>query len=306
VATINSNRELVEAPPLAPRRYGLFNAASAVLDMPTRVIASGLQFYADHCGDDTAPYEMSCGVDNPVKPFVEGSDMVGTDPFWLVARKRCGAVGRTAEEIRGAARAQLDSAEQRAVEAEIWDGTGVSAGVLNLANSGATVIVPAAPGAGAAISALENAYYNMSGYTGVIHVNMTAEGALQYAGMLQPSAGVLRTPVGTAVSLGAGYGTAGPSGLAAPVGFTWAYITGAVSVWRSTDGQVPQPDPRRVMDRTLNQWDVVSERVYAVAWACPEVFATLIPLAAPATAQTPDTPGPVTPGLVDETVTEEI
>lgn len=289
MATIIGNRQLIEPPPLAPRRYGLFNAAR-VLDMPDRVIAAGLQYYADHCGDDTAPYEMACDEDNPVKPFTEGSELQGTDPFWLVTRKRCGAVGRTAEEIRSAAREQLDSAEQREVEAVVWDGTGVSAGVLNLADSGATIVVPAAPGAGAAISALENAFYGMSGYAGTIHVNMQAEGALQFAGMLQPSAGVLRTPVGTAVSLGAGYGIDGPEGAEAPAGFVWAYMTSYTTVWRSTDGQIPQPDPRRVMDRTLNQWDSVSERVYAVAWACPEVFATLIPLAAPATADTPAVP----------------
>lgn len=286
---IIANRQLIEPPPLAPRRYGLFNASS-LLDMPDRVITAGLQFYADHCGDDTAQYEMSCGVDNPVKPFTEGSDLVGTDPFWLVTRKRCGAVGRTAEEIRAAARAQLDSAEQRQVEAAVW--ANANAGVLDLEGAGATVIVPGGPGAGAAVSALENAFYGMSGYAGTIHVNMTAEGALQYAGMLNPSAGVLRTPVGTAVALGAGYGFTGPAGIAPPAGFTWAYITAQTTVWRSTDAQIPQPEPRRVMDRTLNQWDSVSERIYAVAWACPEVFATLIPLAAPATADTPAVPGP--------------
>lgn len=291
MATIITNRELIAPPPLAARRYGLFNAAT-LLDMPTEVIRAGLQYYADHCGDNTAPYEMACGVDNPVKPFVEGSELLGTDPFWLVTRKRCGSVGRTADEIRRAAREQLDSAEQRAVERVVWDGTGAGAGVLNLENAGATVLVPGAPGAGAAISALENAYYGMSGYVGTIHVNMTAEGALQDAGMLQPSAGVLRTPVGTAVALGAGYGFTGPAGIVPPAGFTWAYITGYTSVWRSTDAQIPQPDPQRVMDRSLNQWDSVSERVYAVAWACPEVFATLIPLAAPAAAVTPAVPGP--------------
>ncbi len=285
---IIANRQLIAPPPKQARRYGLFNAAT-VVDMPDRVITSGLQFFADECGDDTAPYDQTCAA-SPTKPFVEGSELVGTDPFWLVTRKRCGTVGRTAEEIRAAARAQLDGAEQREVEAVLWSTT--LPGVLNLEDAGATVIVPGAPGAGAAIAALENAFYGVNGYVGTIHVNTVAEGALQYAGMLQPSAGVLRTPIGTAVSLGAGYGFTGPSALAAPAGFTWAYITGYTTVWRSTDAQLPQPDPQRVMDRTLNQWDVVSERVYAAAWSCPEVFATLIPLAAPATAATPAVPGP--------------
>jgi hypothetical protein len=288
VGKIIANRQLIAPPPKQARRYGLFNAAT-VVDMPDRVITSGLQFFADECGDDTAPYDQTCAA-SPTKPFVEGSELVGTDPFWLVTRKRCGTVGRTAEEIRAAARAQLDGAEQREVESVLWATT--LPGVLNLEDAGATVVTAPAPGAGAAISALENAFYGVNGYVGTIHINTQAEGALQYAGMLQPSAGVLRTPIGTAVSLGAGYGITGPAAAVAPAGFVWAYITGYTTVWRSTDAQLPQPDPQRVMDRTLNQWDVVSERVYAAAWSCPEVFAILVPIAAPATAATPAVPGP--------------
>ena len=75
---------------------------------------------------------------------------------------------------------------------------------------------------------------------------------------------------------------------AAPAaGFVWAFMTGYTAVWRSTDAQIPQPDPQRVMDRTLNQWDVVGERVYAAAWSCPEVFAVQVPIAAPAVATAP-------------------
>ena len=282
---IIANRQLLEAPPTQPRRYGLFSAATLV-DMPDRVIAAGLQYFADECGDDTAPYDQTCAdITGPVKPFVQGSDLVGTDPYWLVTRKRCGTVGRTADEIRRAARMQLDASEQREVEGQLW--TSALAGVLDLTGAGATIVVPAADGAGAAISALENAFYGVNGYVGTIHVNMQAEGALQYAGMLQPNAGVLRTPVGSAVSLGAGYGITGPAAVAPAAGFVWAFMTGYTTVWRSTDPQIPQPDPQRVMDRTLNQWDVVSERVYAAAWSCPEVFAVQVPIIAPAVGVTP-------------------
>lgn len=283
---IIANRQLIDAPPTQPRRYGLFSAAT-LLDMPTRVIAAGLQYYADDCGDDTAPYDQTCLV-SPVKAATEGTELVGTDPFWLVTRKRCGAVGRTADEIRQVTRKQLDGAEQREVESQLW--TSALPGVLDLTGAGATIVVPSAPGAGAAISALENAFYGVNGYVGTIHVNMQAEGALEYAGFLNPNAGVLRTKIGTAVSLGAGYGITGPAAVAPAAGFVWAFMTGYTTVWRSTDAQIPQPDPQRVMDRTLNQWDVVSERVYAAAWSCPEVFAVQVPIAAPAVATTPAVP----------------
>jgi hypothetical protein len=126
---------------------------------------------------------------------------------------------------------------------------------------------------------------------GTIHVNTQAEGALEYAGMLNPEAGVLRTRMGSAVSLGAGYGITGPAEEAPDAGFVWAFMTSYVGVWRSDD-VMSRVNFERAMDRAANQWDVISERVYAAAWACPEVFAVQVPIAAPATAATPAVPAP--------------
>lgn len=288
MATILTNRQLVDPPPRQRRRYGLFDAAT-VVEMPQRVIAAGLQFYADDCGDFTEVYNQTCAA-SPTKTPNEGTELVETDPFWLVTRIRCGAVGRTAEEIKRAAQTRLEASEQREVESVLWNGAAGQPGVLSLTdNVGTVTVTPLAPGAGAAISALENAFYAINGYVGTIHINTRAEGALQYAGMLQPQSGVLRTPIGSAVSLGAGYGITGPADVAPAPGFVWAFMTGYTTVWRSQDIQA-RIDPRQVMDRTLNQWDVVSERVYAAAWSCPEVFAVQVPIAAPATAATPAIP----------------
>ena len=65
-------------------------------------------------------------------------------------------------------------------------------------------------------------------------------------------------------------------------------MTGPTTVWRS--GVLPQPDPRQTLDRTLNQWDVVAEEVFAATWDCPNVFAVQIPVAAPATTTAPAVP----------------
>jgi hypothetical protein len=290
MATILTNREIIDFPANRRLRYGLF-AAATVLPMPGRAIAAGLQYYTDDCGNFLADYNQECGVDSPTKTAVEGSELLGTDPYWVVNRVRCGAVGRTAQDIRGVAQGRLAAMEQWAVEDRLWNGVAAQPGVLNLVNNVGTVTVtPLAPGAGAAISALENAFYQVNGYVGTIHVNDVAEGALEYAGFLNPETGVLRTRKGSAVSLGSGYGVNGPADAAPAAGFTWAFMTGYTAVWRSTDDQLPQPDPQRVMDRTLNQWDVVGERVYAAAWSCPEVFAVQVPIAAPATAATPAVP----------------
>lgn len=287
MATILTNRQLIDPPVNRRLRYGLFSVAT-LLDMPTRVIAAGLQFYADDCGNFLDDYNQECGVTSPTKAADEGSEFVATDPYWITNRVRCGTVGRTAEDIRRVAQGRLNAMEQWAVENRLWNGIAAQPGVLDLvSNVGTVTVVPTVSGAGAAISALENAFYQVNGYVGTIHVNVLAEGALEYAGFLNPEAGVLRTRMGSAVSLGAGYGITGPAAAAPAAGFVWAFMTGYTAVWRSTDAQIPQPDPQRVMDRTLNQWDVVGERVYAAAWSCPEVFAVQVPIAAPAVATAP-------------------
>lgn len=281
MATIITNQQLIEFPVNRRIRYGLF-AAATVLPMPGRAIAAGVQYYADDCGNFLEDYNQECGVTSPTKTPVEGSEILGTDPYWIVNRVRCGTVGRTAQDLRNVAQGRLNAMEQWAVEDRLWNGIAAQPGVLNLVNNVGTVTVtPLADGAGAAISALENAFYQVNGYVGTIHINVQAEGALEYAGFLNPEAGVLRTRMGSAVSLGAGYGINGPLDVPPDAGSVWAFMTGYTAVWRSTEDQIPQPDPQRVMDRTLNQWDVVGERVYAAAWSCPEVFAVQVPIAAP-------------------------
>lgn len=288
---VTNNRELIPAPETNRKlRYGLFSVAPQP-QMPQRVIAAGLQFYVDHCGNDTVAYDQTCIV-NPTKPFVEGSDIMGTLPFWLVNRKRCGTVGRTAAEMNAAVARALATGAQTRVEDVLWDGNGL-AGVANLTGAGATTVVPTAPGAGAAIAALEAAFYLANGYVGTIHVNTRAEGALSYADMLENDVpgtppGVLTTPLGSLWSIGAGYGTTGPANVAAAAGFVWAFMTGPVTVWRS--GMLPQRGPEAVIDRVANQYDVLAEEIFAATWDCPEVFAVQVPIAAPATAATPAVP----------------
>jgi hypothetical protein len=277
---IITNRQVIDVPPLQPLRYGVFTAAAAMPTMPREIIASGLQFVSDHCGEAQL-YDQTC-VDNPVKTFDEGAEIMGADPYWIVARKRCGTVGRTAEMALRAARTQLGTSAQTLVESAIWDGGGLASIDPTLTSSGATTVTPLAPGAGAAIAALEEAFYDVYGYVGTIHINMQAYAALQYAGLLNRSggAGVLRTPIGTAVSIGAGYGITGP-GDVAPTDPTsvWAFITPPITIWRS--GVLPQPPATQTLDRSLNQWDTVAEEVFAHAWDCPETFAVEVPVAAP-------------------------
>jgi hypothetical protein len=285
---IITNRQLVAAPPTTPLHYGLFTAVASVQPMDARIIASGGQFFADHCGDGQL-YDQTCLV-SPEKTFVEGSDLMPFNPFWTVARKRCGSVGRTGAEMQAAVRSQLLTSQQTLVEGGLWGGTVVPVDPNLIGNAGTTVVTPAAPGFGAAIAALEEAFYGVYGYTGTIHVNMAAYGAAAYSQMIrtQGGAGQLTTPLKSVWSFGAGYGVTGPAGVAPAAGFVWAFMTGAVNMWRS--GVLPQRDPRQTLDRNLNQWDVMAEEVFGLTWDCPEVFAVQVPVAAPAVATAPAVP----------------
>lgn len=284
---ILDNRQLVDTPAPGPRRYGLFNVATVTDDLDARGIAAGFQFAALDCGLGVSAYDANCDT-HPAKPSTEGLDYVGGDPYWVLARERCATLGRTAAEIAEAVRRTLAAGEQTIVEEVLWDGGGLASDPA-LTTSGATVVTPTAPGAGAAVSALEAAFYAVNGYTGVLHVNMVAEGALSYAQVLSRTggAGALTTPVGTRVSLGAGYRLTGPGDAAPEAGFAWAFMTGPVLVRRSP---VIQPDVWQTAERNVNQFNALAERTYAHAWTCPRVFAVQIPLAAPATAAVPAVP----------------
>lgn len=287
---IISNRQIVEAPQPGPLRYGLFNAVSATRVMDARIIAAGGQFIVDHCGGEAVTYDQTCAV-SPTKPFVEGSDIVGFDPFWTLFRKRCGTVGRTAQEMAQAARLGLVTGQQTLVESVLWDGDGLGTIFPTLTgNATTTIVTPGAPGAGTAIAALEEAFYDTYGYVGTIHVNTQAYAAAAYSQLVerQGGAGQLRTPLGSIWSFGSGYGVTGPLEVAPAAGFVWAFMTGAVTMWRS--GILPQPDPFQTLDRVANQWDVVAEEVFGLTWDCPDIYAVQIPIAAPAVATAPAVP----------------
>jgi hypothetical protein len=286
---ILTNRNLVDAPDPGPRRYGLFTAASVRDDLAGRDVAAGFQFPVLDCGFGVAVYDANCTT-HPEKVFLEGLGYAGGDPYWVYAGEQCATLGRTAAEIGDSVRRTMAAGEQTLVEGVLWDGGGILTDPDNaLTSSGATVVTPRAPGAGAAVSALEAAFYALNGYVGTIHINTAAEGALAYAQMLSRTggAGVLTTPIGSRVSLGAGYGITGPADAAPDAGFVWAFMTSPVTVRRS---QVVVPDVWQTADRGVNQFNALAERVYAHAWACPRVFAVQVPVAAPATAAAPAVP----------------
>ena len=289
MAVIVPSQQEIQGPEPGRRRYGIFDAAVRPGPLGNGVIASGLTFAAEDCGVSVVPYDPTCAAPHPEKPFAPGTAFVESNPYWLLTTYQCGTLGTTADDVKRRVRKRYDAGVQWAVEQQIWTGGGI-AGVPNLsATAPANIVVPTAPGAGAAISALEQAFHDQHGYTGVIHVNSTALAAVQYAGLVgtQGGAGKMVTPLGNAWSFGSGYGISGPAGEAPDAGFVWAFITPQVYLWETA---VNQPDPTQTLDRTFNQWMAVAESVWAHAWVCDTVYAVQVPVAAPAVATAPAVP----------------
>lgn len=275
---ILTNGELYPAPAPGVLRYGLFNAATVLDDLDAPGIASGFQLPAEGCGTIRA-YDANC-LTHPAKTFDEGLSYMEGTPYWIYATRKCGTVGTTAEEITASVRTRLLSLEQTQVERQLWGGGAVASDPNLTGVLGVTTVTLGAgiTGFGAAIAALEDAFYETYGYLGVIHVTTQAYGAAAYSQLIERQGGVLRTPLGSAWAFGAGYGVNGPANAAPAAGNAWAFMTPPVLIRRS---QVMVPDVTLTMDRSLNQWMALAERVYAHTWICDSVYAVQVPLSAP-------------------------
>lgn len=289
MTVITVNHELFPAPAPQRLRYGLFNAATITEGMSPRVIASGFQFPTPDCGVARL-YDSACAPgDSDLKTFDAGLDYASADPFWVYSTRQCGLVGTTPAEFTETVRRRLLGGEQTQVEAALWGGTVPPVDPNLISHVGTVVVTPGAPGAGAAIAALEESFYSAYGYVGTIHVNTAAYAAAAYSNLVEHGdGGKLVTPLGSTWSFGAGYGITGPAGVAPAAGFVWAFMTPYVWIQRSEI--IAQDDPRGFIDRAANQYMGLAERVYAATWTCDVVHAVQVPIAAPAVATAPAVP----------------
>lgn len=284
MAGILSNPEVISAPAPGLLRYGLFTAATVLDDLDAPGIASGFQVPAEDCGLVRA-YDANC-LTHPAKTFDEGQTYMEAEPYWVYATRKCGTVGRTAADMEASVRRRLVANEQRAVEDQFWGGTVVASEPNLTGTAGVVTVVPSAPESGAAIAALEQAFYDTNGgygYAGTIHINMSGYANLAYGQLIERRNGQLVTPMGSVWSIGAGYGINGPAGVAPAAGNVWAFMTPPVLIRRSP---VMVPDVLATMDRVNNQWMALAERVYAHTWVCDHVFAVQVPVTSPAVAVT--------------------
>ena len=274
---ITGNGEIIAAPAPGVRRYGLFSAATVLDDLDAPGIASGFQLPAEDCGV-VRSYDANC-VTHPAKTFDEGQTYMEATPYWVYATRKCGTVGRSAAEMEASVLRRLVANEQHEVESQLWGGGAVAADPNLTGVAGVVTVVPGvAQGAGAAIAALEQSFYDTYGYVGTIHVNTAAYAAMAYAQILERNGSTLNTPLGSVWSFGSGYGIAGPGGAAPAAGFVWAFMTPPVLIRRSSPMVPPVIE---TMNHVQNQWLGLAERAYAHTWVCNTVHAVQVPLDAP-------------------------
>lgn len=276
MAGIRGNAEIYATPQPSILRYGLFSAATVLDDLDTRGIAAGFQLPAEDCGL-VRTYDANCAT-HPAKEFDEGLTYLEGVPYWVYATRRCGTVGHTPAEIESSVRRRFASGEQRAVEEMVWGGGGVPTDPNLSGVAGVTTVVPSAPGSGAAIAALEDAFYDAYGFVGTIHINARAYANASFGQMMVRQGGLWTTPLGSVWSIGAGYGITGPGGAAPDAGNVWAFMTPPVVIRRSP---LIVPSVVETMNRTNNQFNGLVERVYAHTWTCDTVFAVQVPIASP-------------------------
>lgn len=226
----------VAAPTATPARGGLLAVANVVDGDAAQVGAFGAQYLSEVCGIPTRYPDGWCVApeDRTEKDFDE-IDLVEGQPFTIYKGVQCKSL---AESLDGWADERLSFGEtvaiERAVMAEV------------LAQSGTTDLTPA----GGAVS-LINGVAALEGYASTVyggiptlHVPRSVvtrglardvfDNRLDYT---------IETGQGSLVANGGGYeDNLGPTGVEAPAGEAWLYITGQVTLVKGPSVRLGVPD----------------------------------------------------------------
>lgn len=268
----------VEQPAPPRRRFGLYSAAT-VLPMADE----GGQAGRWQLGIQYRALDPYVALNPPVWPAdllaaaqfapahgvlrkADNRAVVGYPDEWgsanavpLVVALECpGGPGDSAAEYKARATALLDWNEERLVEATLWSGErGNNQFLANTTSANLTPAGGPVPIADA-VSLLSGSIH--AGNTlGVFHVPVVALPFIH--NYVSAEQNVLRTKLGDAVAVGAGYGFSGPdlSTPPAPVTWRWLYSTGPVVVRR---GPVRVYDP--YYDQHQSRTITIAERMVSV------------------------------------------
>lgn len=280
MAVLPNQRVLVNRPGSLTPSYGLFKVVTAMGAMsdalPIHARQGGVEYETHVCG---IPYcfETNCIDTLGVKVIDDEYNIVTGDPFVIVTDLTCGLPSMTEARMRNFLREKAIAGEQAAVE--LTFSTGACGANPSLADSTpVATALPASPDPVTAVGILEEALYSTYGLVGVLHIPYFAAPWFKANHLIElDSAGIWRTPAGTAVSIGNYAGTS-PVGVAPGAGAAWIYITGQVSIWRTPESEVFYTPFDAAINRATNQVNAFREREYIVTYECG-AFATLTTLA---------------------------
>lgn len=262
------------------RRYGLFDAASGPLDLPTHGQGGGVRYVPETCGTAYA-YGVTCydgttspPTEPPEKPSDGDADEIETGVFAVLSTLNCSAPGYTREELERKVRRRFDAAEQAAVERALWTGLDFEGNSLDIRSLDAAAVESPYSAAGAddirlladVVAGLERYAYTDLGYGSVAYIHapievatFAAEAGLAIPEGPGPNARKL-TPLGSVWSFGA-----------YPAGEV--IISGQTTVWRS-----PETSVYNAFDRITNEVLLLAERTYAISFDCFAARAAFDPL----------------------------
>lgn len=251
--------EIVEAPPSRGLRYGLFAAAVGPMDLPVPGgLRGGVQFLPQSCGTASL-YPVVCDDTPPAQTFKDGDGYIVAEPFLARATYVCQSVGTSAAELEARVRQRLANGEQSVAEAGMAQALAASAVPVTAADPTNIHSV---------VGELEQWLYGDGtadyGNVGYLHAPARFSAWATSIGLAIKDGPVWRTHMGTVWIFGGGYPDDGQM-----------YISGTAAVWRAPEASVPPA--AQVFDRTTNQYRLVADREYAVAFDCVAAVATFEP-----------------------------
>ena len=266
--------KLITAPEPIGRRYGLLSAAAGPIDLPPHGAGGGVRYVPVSCGEAHA-WPIECADDAVVSTAKQGDpgdELVEADPFAVYASYECGSVGYTPREFTDKVLRRLANGEQGAVEYSLWTGNsdvgGVDLGISNFQDDASAITVANEADLVSVISAMEEWAYLTMGYGNVAYIHAPVSMAAWFGAdhLIRIEGGLYKTDFGSIIVFGGGYPGTGANGEAPPAGGAYLHITGQTTVYRSAEPFV-YPVPQ-TLDKSTNQYFLLAEREYAVAFDC--------------------------------------
>lgn len=238
----------VDTPSPRGLRYGLLTAANGPLDLPEHARGGSIVYEPVSCGFARLDTVECSASDGPTMD--DADDLVYADAFLAYATYVCGSVGKSPAQMEDKVRQRLANGEQTIAEAGLADALSLAA-------------VPLVPGDAddfrQVIGELEQWLYGIDGAAygnrGYLHAPIRYAVLAARNGLLIADGPAYRTPIGTIWSFGGGYPDDGR-----------IFVTGNTTVYRSPDVDVPPA--REVFNRSTNQYRMLAQREYAVAYDC--------------------------------------